>query len=51
MGFYVMLLAFFVGVALIATGATKKTNKVIRIVLIVLGVVSLGVAVYMGLPK
>ncbi|SDY01481.1 hypothetical protein [Lachnobacterium bovis] len=51
MGFYVMLLAFFVGIALIATGATKKTNKVIRIVLIVLGIVSLGAAIYMGLPK
>ncbi len=51
MGFYMMLLAFFVGAILIATGVTKKTNKIIRIVLIFLGIISLGVAIFLGLPK
>jgi threonine/homoserine/homoserine lactone efflux protein len=51
MGFFVMIFSMLIGMFFIAFGIFRREHKHLRIILIVLGIVFVLIAIYLGLPK
>lgn len=49
MGFWVMLAAFLLGIALVIGGFIAKQSQGIKIIMIVAGLISLGFAVWLAM--
>lgn len=51
MGLFVMIISMLLGIFFIAIGISRREHKRWRIILIVLGIVFVLIAIYLGLPK
>ncbi len=51
MGFFGMIASMLLGIFLIAFGISRRKHKVWSIILIVLGIVLVLFAIYLGFPK
>lgn len=51
MGFFIMLFSAIIGISLIVVGATRKMGNQWRFLTVLLGIIFMVLAVWLGMPK
>lgn len=51
MGFFIMLFSAIIGIILIITGITRKIGNQWRFLMVLLGIIFMALAVWLGMPK